>query len=188
MLSPSRTLGIVRLPSEVLDSDGLASWRYLFPDDSPVQGAKLSFAYIQDMLLTEIGFEERTLGHQHPVQRFLAWRYVGISTESTCFLIDRGAESRGTEVKMRMQLCASATELLDVLDRLGNVEHSVYWLDTSNGQGQNCRLSSVVALFRYTAGGATWFAFMSQDGTTHPCSANQPDPDDSGWGMVWAAW
>ena len=140
------------------------------------------------MLLTEYGFEERSLGRQHPVQRFQAWRYVGIWTESTCFLIDRGADSLGTEIKMRMQLCASAAELLEVLDRLGSAEYRVYWLDCADHPGQNCQLPSVVALFRYTVGGTTWFAFMSQDGTTHPCGIQQPEPDDAGWVMVWAAW
>ncbi|MCO5397779.1 hypothetical protein [Ralstonia soli] len=140
------------------------------------------------MLLTEYGFEEHSPGRKRSVQRFQAWRYVGISTESTCFLVDRGTDFLGTEIKMRMQLCASATELLEVLDRLGSAGHRVYWLNCTDELGQNCQLPSVVALFRYTVGGATWFAFMSQDGTTHLCGIEQPEPDDSGWVMVWAAW
>lgn len=139
------------------------------------------------MLLTEYGFEERSPGRPLSAKRFQAWRYVGISSESTCFLIDRGTASLGTEIKMRLQLCASATELLEILDRLGSAEHHVYWLDFSDDV-QNCQLPSVVALFRYTVGGATWFVFMSHDGKTHPCSVQQPEPDESGWVMVWAAW
>lgn len=50
------------------------------------------------MLLTEYGFEERSPGCQLSAQRFQAWRYVGISSESTCFLIDRGSASLGTRV------------------------------------------------------------------------------------------
>jgi len=141
------------------------------------------------MLLTEYGFEERSLRSPHPAQRFQAWRYVGISTESTCFLIDRGADQPGAEAGARARLCASASELLDSLDRLGNVDHCVYWLDFSEAAEQSCRLMPIVALFRYASTGATWFYFMSQDGTIYSCDRGQPDPaSDSGWTMVWAAW
>jgi len=141
------------------------------------------------MLLTEYGFEERLPARQHPAQRFQAWRYVGISTESTCFLIDSGADQPGVETGARARLCASASELLDSLDRLGNVDHCVYWLDFSEEEARSCRLMPVVALFRYASTGATWFNFMSHDGTIHSCDSHQPDPaNDSGWTMVWAVW
>jgi len=121
------------------------------------------------MLLTEYGFEERSAARQHPTQRFQAWRYVGISTESTCFLVDSCIDQPGVETTARAKLCASASELLDSLDRLGNVEHRVYWLDFSEGNELSCRLMAIVALFRYATSGATWFNFMAQDGTMHAC-------------------
>ena len=139
------------------------------------------------MLLTEHGFEERTPIRSPAVQRYQAWRYVAISAESTCFLIDRGATDAGSAAGARAQLCASGAELLDSLDRLGNGDHRVYWLDFC--EGARCRLSSVVALFRYTKEGAWWFDFLSEDGIVRSCADRQPPPtDDSGWTMVWAAW
>lgn len=143
----------------------------------------------QEMLLTEYGFEERALTHQGTVQRFQAWRHVGISTESICFLIDRGADGPDLVTRARAQLCASGAELLDLLDRLSNANPQVYWLDFSAESEEYCRLSSVVALYRYTIAGVKCFDFLSEDGVVRSCSVEQPAPTENcGWTMVWASW
>lgn len=140
------------------------------------------------MLLTEIGFEERQPVRNQLVRPYQAWRYVAITGESSCFLIERDCRSHDIASLLSAYLVPSAEELLQVVEYLGHGDCRVYKVGLSGGAGGYSQLDPINALHSYTAGGAQWFSYEAQDGAIYPCLPGQPKVDTGAdWTIEWRA-
>nr|CUV44893.1 Hypothethical protein [Ralstonia solanacearum] len=134
------------------------------------------------MLLTEFGCEESQAVRRHLVHPYQPWRYVAITVESPCFLIERDRGDRGADSLLSAYLVPSAEELLQIVEYLGHGACRVYKVVLAGKAERRSQLDPITALHSYTAGGVQWFSCEGQDGAIHPCLPGQPKADT---GAVW---
>ena len=134
------------------------------------------------MLLTEFGAEESQAVRRHLVRPYQPWRYVGITGESPCFLIERDRTDHRADSLLSAYLVPSAEQLLEIVEFLGYGACRVYKVALAGkGEGRS-QLEPITALHSYTAGGVQWFSYEGHDGAIHPCLPGQPKADT---GAVW---
>lgn len=139
------------------------------------------------MLLTEFGCEEPQSVRQQLVRPYQGWRYVGITGESPCFLIERDRQDHGAASLLSAYLVPSAEELLQVIEFLGQ-DCRVCKVDLSGMSGVHSQLDPIKALHSYKADGVQWFGYEGQDGAIHPCLPWQPKAETSAdWTIEWKA-
>ncbi|MEF9339762.1 hypothetical protein V4889_00955 [Ralstonia solanacearum species complex bacterium KE101] len=140
------------------------------------------------MLLTEFGCEEQQSVRRQLVRPYQPWRYVAITAESPCFLIERDRHHHDAASLLSAYLVPSAEELLQVVDYLGHDDCRVYKVGLSGGAGTHSRLDPINALHSYTADGVQWFSYEVQDGVIYPCLPGQPKADTrADWAIEWKA-
>lgn len=138
------------------------------------------------MLLTEFGCEEPQSVRQQLVRPYQPWRYVAITEESPCFLIERDRADHGAVSLLSAYLVPSAEELLQVVEYLGHDGCRVYKVGLSGRTGAHSRLDPVDALHSYTAAGVRWFSYEAENGAMHPCLPGQPKADTrADWTVEW---
>lgn len=136
------------------------------------------------MLLTEFGCEESQAVRRHLVRPYQPWRYVGITGESPCFLIERDRHDHGANSLLNAYLVPSAEELLQIVEYIGRGACRVYRVALAGNAEAPSQLDPITVLHSYTVGGVQWFAYEGQDGAIHPCLPGQPKADT---GAVWVA-
>lgn len=140
------------------------------------------------MLLTEFGCEEPQFVRRQLVRPYQPWRYVAITAESPCFLIERDHEDHGTASLLRAYLVPSAEELLQVVEHVGHADCRVYKVGLTGRAGVHSQLDPISALHSYMVDGVQWFSYEAQDGAIHPCLPGQPKVDISAdWTIEWRA-
>lgn len=139
------------------------------------------------MLLTELGCEEVRPARQQLVHPYQPWRYVAITAESPCFLIERGGLDHGVPSLLSAYLVPSPEELLQIVEFLGH-DCRVYKVGLYGSAGAPSQLDPLKALFSYAAGGPQWFSYQTEDGAILPCFPWQPKAETSAdWTIEWAA-
>lgn len=131
------------------------------------------------MLLTEFGCEESQAVRRHLVRPYQPWRYVAITSESPCFLIERDPLDHGNNSLLSAYLVPSAEELLQIVEYLGHSACRVYKVDLAGKAKVPSQLAPITALHSYMTGGVQWFSYEGQDGAIYPCLSGQPKADAS---------
>lgn len=140
------------------------------------------------MLLTEIGCEESQAVRRHLVRPYQPWRYVGITGESPCFLIERDCHDHGADSLLNAYLVPSAEELLQIVEYVGRGTCRVYRVALAGKAHVPSQLDPIMVVHSYTAGGVRWFAYEGRDGAIHPCLPGQPKADNRAvWVAEWKA-
>lgn len=139
------------------------------------------------MLLTELGCEELQPVRQRLVHPYQPWRYVAITAEAPCFLIERGRLDQGAASLLSAYLVASPEQLLQIVEFLGH-DCRVYKVHLSGSTGSPSQLDPLKALYSYATGGPQWFSYQTQGGAIHPCLPWQPKAEISAdWTIEWMA-